>query len=85
MSQWHQFGASNLERTCLWCGRKLRRYRWRDTPGRDSKRQWGDYGDNMFCGQSCGYCFAIDAARNGYRFKPIEKPANKRPVNNDGP
>jgi len=77
------FNASNEARTCLWCGRQLRRYRWRDgapflemVEGRLTRvvhhnprldMQWGDYGDNSFCGQGCAYGFAVQAARNGYR------------------
>jgi|SRR5215467_8724030 len=34
---------------------------------------YGDYGDDKFCGLSCGYCFAVDAATAGYRFQPAGK------------
>jgi len=47
---------------CLNCNKTLRRYR----KGGSSKtgntppfKQFGDYGDNLFCGLHCGYQFAI--------------------------
>jgi hypothetical protein len=41
---------------CLNCGKPLRRYKYRgDYPG----QEWGDYGDGHFCGQTCGYRWAV--------------------------
>ncbi len=79
----HPFNASNQHGTCLWCGRKLRRYRFRHE-GRElvpfeagptaGYGERGDYGDNAFCGVSCGYVFAVNAAVNGFRLKPRGEP-----------
>ena len=49
--------------TCQWCNRPLPRYRWRDSPdlNRNGQAQWGYYGDNLFCGLTCGYRWALAA------------------------
>ena len=49
---------------CLSCGKKLRRYKYRDDYpdrlGADGRRAlWGDYGDNIVCGQNCGYQLSL--------------------------
>lgn len=55
--------------TCQMCGKPLRRYKYRsDGPrpivGTDRDKQWGDYGDNLFCGVRCGYQWAKWALQN---------------------
>lgn len=63
------FGATNEERTCLWCGDKLRRtsertrraFKWPEDT-------FGDYGDNMFCTLRCGYKFGVESAKADVRF-----------------
>jgi len=61
-----RFGASNTDRTCLWCGRTLKRHRWARTP------HLGDYQDDAFCTLRCGYAFGVNAARLGLRLEPIK-------------
>lgn len=54
--------APNVERPfCQYCARPLRRYRWRNsaTLNPDGNNQWGGYGDNLFCGLTCGWRFAV--------------------------
>lgn len=64
----YPFGYKGAKKTCLWCGRKLRAYRWRNTEyNRGSGRTHGDYGDNAFCGLRCGYLFACRIAKLGHR------------------
>lgn len=58
------FNYDNVKDTCLWCGRKLRAYRYRKE-GEDKQR--GDYGDGHFCGLRCGYQFAVRLADLGKR------------------
>lgn len=41
---------------CIYCGKKLRLYRWQDHEGKKGKR--GGYGDDRFCGLNCGYKWA---------------------------
>ena len=60
-----EYGATNAPHTCVWCGRKLRRRL--DNP---TGRQYGDYGDGLFCGLRCGFDFALRVARLGHRFEP---------------
>lgn len=54
---------------CIHCGRKLRRFKYRMSGPRPAPdngrlgadgqpREWGDYGDNVLCGITCGYYFA---------------------------
>lgn len=49
---------------CQWCGKPLRRYRYR-VGGKSQidcvkpEEQWGDYGDNKFCGLNCGYAYGV--------------------------
>lgn len=41
---------------CLNCGKKLRAYAYRaEYPGKN----FGGYGDNHFCGLTCGYRWAV--------------------------
>ncbi len=44
---------------CLGCGKPLRRYK-RDGQAFDdgTPQEWGDYGDNRFCGLTCGWRWA---------------------------
>lgn len=44
---------------CLGCGKPLRRYK-RDGRTFDdgTPQEWGDYGDNRFCGLTCGWRWA---------------------------
>jgi len=48
---------------CLGCGKPLRRYK-RDgqTFGDGTPQEWGDYGDNRFCGLTCGWRWACQRA-----------------------
>lgn len=69
MSKFQPFGATNQPLTCLWCGRKLRPYRYRDLPWANG-REWGGYGDAMFCGLACGYKFAVRMGDLGKRLQP---------------
>lgn len=60
------FNYDSVKGTCLWCGRKLRRFRYRDAEHNEGK-EWGDYGDGHFCGLRCGYQFAVRLADLGRR------------------
>jgi hypothetical protein len=44
------------------CGMSLRKYRWREHADLNNggKAKWGDYGDNIFCGKTCGYWYALE-------------------------
>ncbi len=61
MSQWRAFNASGRNQTCLWCGRDLRK-EMRMVYDDETKRayhvehngNYGDYGDNSFCGLRSG-------------------------------
>lgn len=57
------FHATNKPDTCLWCGKRL-------PAARNGRR--GYYGNGFFCTLSCGYLFAVTAARDGTRMKPKE-------------
>lgn len=41
---------------CQRCGKPLRRFRFRVSY---PEKQWGDYGDGLFCNLTCGYIWAI--------------------------
>lgn len=61
----HRPAATTPAPDCRACRKKLRRasshYDGRTT--HDGKpREWGSYGDNLFCGLSCGYRWAIAIA-----------------------
>lgn len=44
---------------CLSCGKPLRRYKFDDLTFSDgTPREWGDYGDQRFCGLRCGWSWA---------------------------
>lgn len=44
---------------CLACEKPLRRYKWDGKTFPDgTPREWGDYGDNRFCGLRCGWDWA---------------------------
>ena len=48
---------------CLGCGKPLRRYKYDDRAYDDgTPREWGDYGDNRFCGLRCGWRWACQRA-----------------------
>ena len=48
---------------CLGCGKPLRRYKQDDRAYSDgTPREWGDYGDNRFCGLRCGWSWACKRA-----------------------
>ncbi len=48
---------------CLGCGKPLRRYKYDDQAYSDgTPREWGDYGDNRFCGLRCGWGWACRRA-----------------------
>lgn len=58
--------------SCLWCGRKLRAYRWRnEDTAKAMGKERGDYGDGHFCGLRCGYQFAVRFADLGRRLTRI--------------
>ena len=62
------FNYDSVKGTCLWCGRKLRAYRWRHKDyAKAQGKEWGDYGDGHFCGLRCGYQFAVRLADLGKR------------------
>ncbi len=45
--------------SCLACGKPLRRYRHDGRTYDDgTPQEWGDYGDNRFCGLTCGWRWA---------------------------
>lgn len=55
--------------SCLWCGRKLRRYRWPDlleAHGLPTDAR-GGYADGFFCGLRCGFEFGRELAARGRR------------------
>ncbi len=44
---------------CLDCKKPLRRFKWDEKKFADgTPREWGDYGDNRFCGLRCGWAWA---------------------------
>lgn len=44
---------------CLTCDKPLRRYRFDERAFDDgTPQEWGDYGDNRFCGLTCGWRWA---------------------------
>jgi hypothetical protein len=48
---------------CLSCGKPLRRFKFDDMKFDDgTPREWGDYGDNRFCGHRCGWRWACSHA-----------------------
>ena len=48
---------------CLACDKPLRRYKWDAKAFPDgTPREWGDYGDNRFCGLRCGWDWACGHA-----------------------
>ena len=47
---------------CLHCNEPLRRFPYRFYEHHDLTAQWGDYGDNQFCGKTCGHKWACDIA-----------------------
>ncbi len=48
---------------CLACDKPLRRYKYDGkTFGDGTPREWGDYGDNRFCGLRCGWDWACSHA-----------------------
>lgn len=59
---------TNKPGTCLFCGKKLRAYRYPDLFPNPNRR--GDYGDNAFCGLRCGYRFGLAFAALGRRLAP---------------
>ena len=53
---------------CLACSKPLRRYRHDDQTFDDgTPQEWGDYGDQRFCGLTCGWRWAC-------RHAPMPKP-----------
>lgn len=59
---------TNEPGTCLYCGEKLRAYKYPDLFANPDRR--GDYGDNAFCGLRCGYRFGLAFAMLGRRLDP---------------
>lgn len=55
--------ANTPRPNCLGCGKPLRRYKYDDRAYSDgTPREWGDYGDNRFCGLRCGWTWACRRA-----------------------
>jgi hypothetical protein len=51
--------ATTPRPNCLACDKPLRRYKYDDAAFSDgTPREWGDYGDNRFCGLRCGWNWA---------------------------
>lgn len=66
------FSYDGVPDSCLWCGRKLRAYRYRGTDhAKEAGLEKGDYGDGHFCGLRCGYQFAVRLADLGKRLVKI--------------
>ena len=66
------YSYDGVKDSCLWCGRKLRAYRYRDAEHNKGKgKEKGDYGDGHFCGLRCGYQFAVRLADLGRRLVRI--------------
>lgn len=53
------FNPTNEPGSCLWCGKRRK----------DGALRYG-----AFCTLNDAYLFAIHAAKNGYRFRPVVKP-----------
>ena len=81
---------TNEPGTCLWCGKKLRAFRWAyvwSNGERHSHRPWHGVTFKKerepialkdrgdFCTGACAQTFGRMAARNGYRFKPYKEDA----------
>ena len=48
---------------CLGCHKPLRRFKFDGQAFKDgTPREWGDYGDNRFCGLRCGWSWACKRA-----------------------
>lgn len=63
--------ATTPRPNCLDCGKPLRRFKWDDRAFADgTPREWGDYGDQRFCGLRCGWSWACAHA-------PMPKKAQK--------
>jgi hypothetical protein len=55
--------ATTPRPNCLGCGKPLRRFKWDEKAFDDgTPREWGDYGDNRFCGLRCGWNWACRRA-----------------------
>lgn len=51
--------ATTPRPACLACGKPLRRYKRDGQTFKDgTPQEWGDYGDNRFCGLTCGWRWA---------------------------
>ncbi len=51
--------ATTPRPNCLDCGKPLRRFKQDGRTFADgTPREWGDYGDNRFCGLRCGWSWA---------------------------
>ena len=51
--------ATTPRPTCLDCNKPLRRFKFDgSTTANGTPREWGDYGDNRFCGRRCGWRWA---------------------------
>lgn len=68
---------------CLNCGTKLRRYKYRQGGPFSMEEyarpesQFGNYGDNCFCGLNCGYEWAIEFLRMTKEYERREEIALK--------
>ena len=55
--------ATTPRPSCLDCGKALRRFKLDGKTFDDgTPREWGDYGDNRFCGLTCGWRWACQHA-----------------------
>lgn len=51
--------ATTPRPNCLHCDKPLRRFKFDEMTFKDgTPREWGDYGDNRFCGLRCGWNWA---------------------------
>jgi len=54
--------ATTPRPNCLHCKKPLRRFKWEGTFADGTPREWGDYGDQRFCGLRCGWNWACSRA-----------------------
>lgn len=73
---------------CLSCGKPLRRFKWEGAFNDGTPREWGDYGDQRFCGLRCGWAWAclnapmprkVDASRVASTSTSADRASNTTP------
>ena len=47
---------------CLYCDKPLRAFPHRDEEWNSARSPYGDYGDGLFCGLTCGWSWAVSVA-----------------------